>query len=151
MVTTSSLGERLGESGALRNECLIAENRILRQKLPSRLRLYNPARATLAEIGKRLGRRALRMACVTKPDTILAYTEELEKVAPDRFLQGYIAEKEHDCRSNGTRGMGTGAIRSLPDMLQKVEGFPGKIIAMLGSKNLLIYSYTFGSHREVAN
>ena len=42
----------------LRNEYLAAENRILRVKLPSRLRLSNPERATPAEIGKRLGRRA---------------------------------------------------------------------------------------------
>ena len=51
----------------LRNEYLVAENRILREKLPSRLRLSNPERATLAEIGKRLGRKALReVACVAK-------------------------------------------------------------------------------------
>ena len=62
----------------LRNEYLVAENRILRQKLPSRLRLSNPERATLAEIGKRLGRKALReVACVAKPDTILAWYRRL--------------------------------------------------------------------------
>jgi hypothetical protein len=52
----------------LQNEYLATENRILRAKLPSRLRLSNPERATLAEIGKRLGRKALReVACVAKP------------------------------------------------------------------------------------
>jgi len=57
----------------LRNEYLAAENRILRAKLPARLRLSNPERVTLAEIAKRLGRRALReVACIAKPDTILA-------------------------------------------------------------------------------
>ena len=62
----------------LRNEYLVAENRILREKLPSRLRLSNPERATLAEIGKRLGRKALReVACVAKPDTILAWYRRL--------------------------------------------------------------------------
>src|SRR6202043_3596550 len=61
-----------------RNEYLAAENRILRVKLPSRLRLSNPERATLAEIGKRLGRKALReVACVAKPDTILAWYRKL--------------------------------------------------------------------------
>ena len=56
----------------LQNEYLAAENRILRAKLPSRLRLSDPERATFAEIGKRLGRKALRaVACVAKPDTIL--------------------------------------------------------------------------------
>jgi hypothetical protein len=62
----------------LRNEYLVAENRILRQKLPSRQRLSNPERATLAEIGKRLSREALReVACVAKPDTILAWYRRL--------------------------------------------------------------------------
>src|ERR1700694_392618 len=62
----------------LRNEYLAAENRILRTKLPRRLRLSNPERITLGEIGKRLGRRALReVACVAKPDTILAWYRKL--------------------------------------------------------------------------
>jgi putative transposase len=43
-----------------RNEYLAAENRILRAKFPSRLPLSNPERVTLAEIGKRLRRKALR-------------------------------------------------------------------------------------------
>jgi putative transposase len=42
----------------LRNEYLIAENRILRAQLPGRLRLTDAQRSTLEEIGKRLGRRA---------------------------------------------------------------------------------------------
>jgi putative transposase len=44
----------------LQNEYLAAENRILRAKLLSRLLLSKPERASLAEIGKRLGRKALR-------------------------------------------------------------------------------------------
>jgi putative transposase len=44
----------------LQNEYLIAENRILRAHLPTRLRLTDPQRSTLAEIGKRLGRQALQ-------------------------------------------------------------------------------------------
>jgi hypothetical protein len=62
----------------LQNEYLAAENRVLRGRLPSRLRLSNPERTTLAEIGKRLGRRALQeVACVAKPDTILAWYRRL--------------------------------------------------------------------------
>lgn len=62
----------------LQNEYLAAENRILRAKLPSRLRLSDPERATLAEIGRRVGRKALReVACVAKPDTILAWYRRL--------------------------------------------------------------------------
>ena len=62
----------------VRNEYLAAENRILRAKLPSRLQLSNSERTTLAEIGKRLGRKALReVASVAKPDTILAWYRRL--------------------------------------------------------------------------
>jgi putative transposase len=62
----------------LQNEYLVAENRILRTHLPARLRLTDPQRSTLAEIGKRLGRKALRqVACVAKPDTILAWYRKL--------------------------------------------------------------------------
>jgi putative transposase len=57
----------------LQNEYLIAENRILRAHLPTRMRLADPERSTLGEIGKRLGRTALQqVACVARPDTILA-------------------------------------------------------------------------------
>src|SRR5580765_4669716 len=62
----------------LQNEYLAAENRILRAHLPSRLRLSNPQRSTLAEIGKRLGRKALaQVACVAKPDIILRWYRKL--------------------------------------------------------------------------
>ena len=43
----------------VQNEYLAAENRVLRAHLPTRLRLSDPERSTLAEIGKRLGRKAL--------------------------------------------------------------------------------------------
>jgi hypothetical protein len=57
-----------------RNEYLAAENQILRAKLPPRIWLSNPERVTLAAIGKRLGGKTLReVACVAKPDTILAW------------------------------------------------------------------------------
>ena len=62
----------------LQNEYLAAENRILRSRLPARMRLSDPERSTLAEIGKRLGRTALQhVACVAKPDTILAWYRRL--------------------------------------------------------------------------
>src|SRR5918998_5176979 len=62
----------------LQNEYLVAENRILRAHLPSRSRLSDPERSTLAEIGKRLGRKALKdVACVARPDTILAWHRRL--------------------------------------------------------------------------
>ena len=62
----------------LRNEYLAAENRILRAQLPSRLRLSDAERSTLAEIAKRLGRKALKeVARVAKPDTLLAWYRRL--------------------------------------------------------------------------
>jgi len=62
----------------LKNEYLAAENRILRAQLPARLRLSDPERSTLAEIGKRLGRKALaQVACVAKSETILAWYRKL--------------------------------------------------------------------------
>jgi len=62
----------------LRNEYLAAENRILRAHLSSRLRLSDAERPSLAEIAKRLGRKALRdIARVAKPDTILGWYRRL--------------------------------------------------------------------------
>src|SRR5918997_1663162 len=62
----------------LQNEYLAAENQILRAHLPVRFRLSDPERETLAEIGKRLGRKALtQVAVVAKPDTILAWYRRL--------------------------------------------------------------------------
>ena len=62
----------------LRNEYLLAENRILRAHLPARLRLTDPERRTLAEIAKRVGRKTMRdLAQVAKPDTILGWFHRL--------------------------------------------------------------------------
>src|SRR5262245_47121311 len=62
----------------LQNEYLAAENQILRAHLPTRLRLTDPERSTLAQIGKRVGRKALKqVARVAKPDTILAWYHRL--------------------------------------------------------------------------
>ena len=56
----------------LRNEYLVAENRILKAQLKGRLRLSDGERANLGEIGHRLGRKALgEVATVALPDTIL--------------------------------------------------------------------------------
>src|SRR5216110_1604598 len=51
----------------LQNEYLIAENRILRSHLPARVRLSDLQRATLAQIAKRMGRRALEEALIDIP------------------------------------------------------------------------------------
>jgi putative transposase len=62
----------------LQNEYLIAENRVLRSHLPARLPLTDSQRMTLAEIGKRLGRKGLsQIASIAKPETILAWYRKL--------------------------------------------------------------------------
>jgi putative transposase len=62
----------------LRNEYLLAENRILRAHLPGRLRLTDAERRTLAETAKRVGRKAMKdLAQVAKPDTLLGWFHRL--------------------------------------------------------------------------
>jgi hypothetical protein len=80
----------------LQNEYLAAENRILKAKFPSRLRLSDPERATLAEIGRRVGRKALReVACIAKPDTILAWYRRL-------VAQKFDGSKHRQCPGRPT-------------------------------------------------
>jgi hypothetical protein len=58
----------------LRNEYLVAENRILEGQIKGRLLLSEGERATLAEIAHRLGRTALEdVAATAKPNTILRW------------------------------------------------------------------------------
>jgi hypothetical protein len=62
----------------LRNEYLVTENRILRDQLKGRVRLRDGERKALAEIGQKLGKRALQeVAQIVKPDTILAWHRKL--------------------------------------------------------------------------
>jgi putative transposase len=61
-----------------RNEYLAPENRILKDQLKGRLMLSDGERATLGEIGHRLGRKVLaEVATVARPDTILAWYRKL--------------------------------------------------------------------------
>ena len=62
----------------LRNEYLVAENRILKAQLKTPLRLTDAERVTLAEIAHRLGRKALEeVANAVKPDTLLGWYRKL--------------------------------------------------------------------------
>src|ERR1700687_731380 len=62
----------------LRNEYLVAENRILKSQLKGRLKLSDVERTKLGEIGHRLGRKALgEEAATALPDTILAWYRRL--------------------------------------------------------------------------
>ena len=58
----------------LRNAYLATQNRILRQQIKGRIQLRNSDRRVLAEIGKKLGKKALEeIATVAQADTILAW------------------------------------------------------------------------------
>jgi putative transposase len=62
----------------LRNEYLVTENRILHDQLKGRVRLSDGERKALAEIGQKLGQKALQeVAKIVKPDTILAWHRKL--------------------------------------------------------------------------
>jgi len=62
----------------LRNEYILAENRILRQQIKGRLKRTDTERKTLAEIGKQLRKKALEeVATIVKPETILSWHRKL--------------------------------------------------------------------------
>src|SRR5918911_3409565 len=62
----------------LRNEYLVTENRLLRTQIKGRIRLSDGERKTLAEIGKKLSKQALKeVASIVTPDTILAWHRKL--------------------------------------------------------------------------
>lgn len=62
----------------LRNEYLAAENRSLKAQIKTRLQFSDSERATLAEIGHRVGRKALEeVAATAKPDTIMGWYRKL--------------------------------------------------------------------------
>jgi putative transposase len=66
------------EALLLRNEYLTAENHILRAQIKGRMQLTDVERQTLAEIAKKLGKKALEdVAQIVKPDTILAWQRKL--------------------------------------------------------------------------
>ena len=67
---TTSVDEEL----RLRNAYLVAENRLLRQQINGRVSLTDGDRRALAEIGRKLGKKALaEIATIAAPDTILAW------------------------------------------------------------------------------
>ena len=98
----ASITGTVDEELLLRNEYLAAENRIPMEQLKGRLRLTDPQRRTLAEIGYRLGHKALAdVANVVKPDTILGWYREL------------VAQKFDGSKARGSVGR--------PQISQEVE------------------------------
>jgi hypothetical protein len=122
----------------LQNEYLAAENRILRAHLPTRLRLSDPQRSTLAEIGKRLGRKALeQVACVAKPDTILAWHRRL------------IAQKFDGSRQRSYPGRPPGQRESVELVVQMARENPGwgydRIVGALANLGQVVSDQTVGN------
>ena len=68
--TTRSVDEEL----RLRNAYLAVENRLLRTQITGRVQLTDAERKTLAEMGQKLGKKALaEIATIAQPETILAW------------------------------------------------------------------------------
>jgi hypothetical protein len=68
--TTRSVDEEL----RLRNAYLAVENRLLRHQITGRVQLTDAERKTLAEMGHKLGKKALaEIATIAQPETILAW------------------------------------------------------------------------------
>ena len=78
----------------LRNEYLAAENRIVRNQITGRVRLNDGERTTLAELGKRLGKKALaEVVAVVNPEMLLAWHGKLVarlRPTPGSSAQGLI-------------------------------------------------------------
>jgi putative transposase len=78
---TGSVDEEL----RLRHAYLTAENRILRNHIKGRVQLTDAERKTLAEMGQKLGKKALEeVAAIVQPATILAWHRTLMAQACDR-------------------------------------------------------------------
>ena len=61
-----------------RTAYLVTENRLLRQQITGRMRLTDGERQTLADIGHKLGKQALKeVATIVTPDPILAWHRQL--------------------------------------------------------------------------
>jgi transposase InsO family protein len=116
----------------LRNEYLVTEHRMLRTQIKGRVRLTNGERKTLAEIGHKLGKQALReVASLVKPDTMLAWHRKLvaqkfdgsqQRQAPgrpkiDQALEALIVRMAQDNRSWGDDRI-VGALAHLGDTVR---------------------------------
>ena len=94
--------DAVDEELLVRNEYLVAENRVLRHQIQGHLRLTDGERRSLAEIGKRLGKQALdEIASIVKPDTILGWHRRLVAKKFDGsknpFGQKFSSRAVRDC------------------------------------------------------
>lgn len=95
-----SVSESLNDHIRLRNEYLLAENRILRNQIDGRVQLTDSERKELAELGAKLGKKALaEIATVAQPDTILAWNrtctdQQVDASAPPKSVGRPRVDKE---------------------------------------------------------
>ena len=108
----SYISGSVDEELLLRNEYLVAENRVLRNQLQGRLRLTDGERRSLslAEIGKRLGKQALdEIASIVNPDTILGWLsiiiigpglDSRARTALEHMLESVVSARGKVLRTN---------------------------------------------------
>jgi hypothetical protein len=73
-----SVSESVNDELRLRNTYLVAENRILRNQIDGWVQLTDSERKELAEIGVKLGKKALaEIATIAQPETILGWNHKL--------------------------------------------------------------------------
>ena len=78
-----SVSGSLNEHLRLRNDYLMAENRILHHQMTGRVQLTDNERQELAELGAKLGKQALQeIATLAKPETILAWNRQFADQQP---------------------------------------------------------------------
>lgn len=72
-----SISESVNDHLQLRNDYLMAENRILRHQIDGRVQLTDSERKELAEMGAKLSKKALtEIATIAMPNTILAWNRK---------------------------------------------------------------------------
>jgi putative transposase len=73
----ASVSESVNDHLRLRNDYLVAENRILRHQIDGRVQLTDSERQELAKLGAKLGKKALaEIATIAKAETILAWNRQ---------------------------------------------------------------------------
>src|SRR6266849_3531521 len=85
-----SVSESVNDHLRLRNDYLVAENRILRNQIDGRVQLTDSERQELAELGAKFGKKALaEIATVAKAETILAWNRKCadQKVDTSELLK----------------------------------------------------------------
>ena len=78
------MAQSVNDHMRLRNDYLMAENRILRNQSDGRVQLTDSERKELAQLGAQLGKKALsEIATIAKPETILAWNRKFADQSVD--------------------------------------------------------------------